>query len=336
MGFKPYAPSPLSGRIGTGACLTQGMPPIDLRFARGATRPCDVTYPQDMAAFRAPEFYVGFTFNVSQASTTLHSYQQRNQYNLKNIMFAFRSWLSFAYAFYGELFTKLQPCYIITPTKENGDKMCKNLGIQDYGKTFDEHTEELTADKRLEDCMQYATPEGREAIIAELILSSSGIGAAGHTVVVRTASEVAGVTGNMVASILQQKFGTTERRTRQHGERDERYRPHDPHHARIQQAIMRPQGSQRKCYVSVWESLCHPPGQRRTWTFCDQQHNILLHARNCRPGREDPQRHSQALQGQHWSRRRTNTAQLRNRTPHRNEAERHQRTQCYRMGPWTH
>ena len=72
------------------------------------------------------------------------------------------------------------------------------LGIQDYGETFDEHTEELTADKRLEDCMQYATPEGRESIIAELIRNSSGIGAAGHTVVVRTASEVVGVTGNMV------------------------------------------------------------------------------------------------------------------------------------------
>ena len=116
---------------------------------------------------------------------------------MQNTMFAFRSWISFAYAFYGELFTKLQPCYIITPTRENRDEMCKILGIQDYGETFNKHGEELTADKRLEDCMQNAPPESREAILAELIRGSSGIGAAGHTVVVRTASELVGVTGNM-------------------------------------------------------------------------------------------------------------------------------------------
>ena len=88
MGYKPYAPNPLGGRIRTGACLTQGMPPIDLRFARRAINPSDMTYPQDLAAFRAPEYYVGFTFNVSQASTTLPSHQQRNHYNMQNTMFA--------------------------------------------------------------------------------------------------------------------------------------------------------------------------------------------------------------------------------------------------------
>ena len=243
MGLKPYAPSPLSGRIRTGAILTQGMPPIDLRFARGGTiNPRDMTYPQDIAAFRTPEFYVTFILNVSQTSTTLPSYYQRNQYNLKNTMFAFRSWLSFAYAFYGGLFTKLQPCYVITPTKENRDEMCRTLGIQDFGNTFDEHTEELTADQRLEDCMQNATRDGHETIIAELIRTSSGIGAAGHTVVVRTASEVVGVTGNMVAVLYSKnsELQNGEPGNTVNGKRDKRHRQHEPHHARLQQAIKRP------------------------------------------------------------------------------------------------
>ena len=199
MGLKPYAPSPLSGRIRTGAILTQGMPPIDIRSAlEGTANPRNMTYPQDIGALRIPEFYEMFTLNVSQASPTLSTYYERNQYNLKNTMFAFKSWLPFAYAFFGVLFTKLQPCYVITPTKENRDEMCKMLGIQEFGNTFDEHAEDITADQRLEDCMHQAPPEGRETIIAELMNASSGIGAAGHTVAIRTASEVVGVTGNYV------------------------------------------------------------------------------------------------------------------------------------------
>ena len=127
VGNKPYAPNPLAGRILTGACLTQGMPPIDFRFARMATSQDDMTYPQDLAAFKTFEDYVGFSFNVSQESPTLPTHHHRNHHNMQNTMFAFRSWIPFAYAFYGELFTKLQPCYVITPTRENRDEMCSIL-----------------------------------------------------------------------------------------------------------------------------------------------------------------------------------------------------------------
>ena len=56
--------------------------------------------------------------------------------------------------------------------------MCRILGIQDYGESFDELGEELTADKRLDDCMRNEAPASREAILAELIKGCSGIGAA--------------------------------------------------------------------------------------------------------------------------------------------------------------
>ena len=72
--------------------------------------------------------------------------------------------------------------------------------MQDFGESFDKLGEELTADKRLDDCMQNATPASRKAILAELIKGCSGIGAAGHAVVVRIAPEVVGVMGNMVGA----------------------------------------------------------------------------------------------------------------------------------------
>ena len=61
-------------------------------------------------------------------------------------MFLFRSWIAFLYGFFGELFSRMQPCYVITPTRENKENICSSLGVQDYCETFDEHNEEITAD----------------------------------------------------------------------------------------------------------------------------------------------------------------------------------------------
>ena len=74
--------------------------------------------------------------------------------------------------------------------------MCKLLGIGEYGTLQDDYHEDETADTRLHDALQGVDPAFCEKLLRQLIAEGSGLGQAGHTVEVKTAPEVVGLTGN--------------------------------------------------------------------------------------------------------------------------------------------
>ena len=152
--LTPYAPSPLSGMISTGRCHTKGMPLVGSSKARPDADAAMMTYPQKISAFKLPDFSGVILLNVSHSSPAASSHEVRNTYNLANMMAAFVSWLSFNMAHYGVIFSKSQPCYVVTPTKENKENMFALLGIQDFGQTADEFEAHDTADVRLDDALQ--------------------------------------------------------------------------------------------------------------------------------------------------------------------------------------
>lgn len=137
---------------------------------------------------------------MTHQSDAFPRFEDRSQHNVDLTLYAMRAHTPFLYGLFAEIFSKAQPYFGGTPTRECKTGICKLLAAREYRNTYDLHDERATAARRLHDCVQEAIFADRQLVLSELMREGYGLGAASHTAQIVTTAEAVGATAGAAFS----------------------------------------------------------------------------------------------------------------------------------------
>ena len=111
-----------------------------------------------------------------------------------------RAHAAFLYGWLAEIFSKAQPHFAATPTREFKIGICKLLAAHEYCNTYDLHDPAAAAARRFHDSLQEGTCADRRLVLSELMREGYGLGAASHTAQVATTAEAVGAAAGAASS----------------------------------------------------------------------------------------------------------------------------------------